>query len=106
MMVGCAKIEFDGFYTPLGQKNDSWVYWSYSGESYARHGGSSPNYGETFASGDKITVILDFGKKTIEFMKNDKSLGVAHKNLNGKVKPAVSLLNSGDSVRIGNLRAL
>eukprot|EP01083_Nonionella_stella_P185153 674319_1 len=46
---------------------------------------------ETFRAGDKIGVLMDFDNHTLEFYKNDKSLGEAFKNLYGPVYAAVSV---------------
>lgn len=48
-------------------------------------------YGRQCAQGDVIGVKVDMDKKTIEFFINGVSQGVAFRNLQGPVRPAVSL---------------
>ncbi len=46
-----------------------------------------------------ITVVLNFDKQTIEFLKNGVSQGVAFSNLQGVVYAAASLTATGSQVR-------
>jgi len=46
---------------------------------------------ESFAAKDRIGVLMDFDNHTLEFYKNDRSLGEAFNNLYGPVFAAVSI---------------
>jgi len=81
-----------------------WSGWGYiaSGEKVLND--SSKSYGEPYGTGDIITVELDFDKKSIEFYKNEVSLGIAYKNVDVPVFPVVSVCGIGTSVRLKSIR--
>jgi len=54
---------------------------------------------ESFAPKDRIGVLMDFDNHTLEFYKNDKSLGEAFNNLYGPVFAAVSIAGNHYKVR-------
>jgi len=54
----------------------------------------------TYSSGDKVCLIIDFEKRSIDFLNNGSLLGVAYTNMNGPVRAVVRLLNAGDAVRL------
>ncbi len=70
-----------------------------------RHGGRSEPYGLTYAQGDVITCVVDLDEGTLEFQRNGQSLGVAHDNVKGPVRPAVAM-GGGCAVKIVALRQL
>ena len=54
---------------------------------------------ESFAVKDRIGVLMDFDNHTLEFYKNDRSLGEAFNNLYGPVYAAVSIAANNCKVR-------
>jgi len=54
---------------------------------------------ESFAAKDRIGVLMDFDNHTLEFYKNDRSLGEAFNNLYGPVFAAVSIAANHCTVR-------
>ena len=54
--------------------------------------------------GDIIKCEVDFDDNTIAFYFNDKYQGIAFNDLNGYVKPAVSLYTIGNSVELINIQ--
>jgi hypothetical protein len=56
------------------------------------NGDMREEYATPSRKGDKITVSVDLKRKTLEYFKNDESLGVAYYNITPPVSPAVSLL--------------
>jgi len=98
-IFGVAPVAFDPKRTAwLGSQN-SWGYIGGTGGK-CHSVGKSIAYGKRFGNQDKIKIVLDFNKRTIEFFRNDKSQGIAFNNLNGAVRPAVSLTGKGAAVRI------
>jgi len=102
-IFGVAPIAFDPKRTAwLGSQN-SWGYIGGTGGK-CHTVGKSVAYGKRFGGNDTIKCIIDFNKRTIEFFRNDKSQGIAFNNLNGAVRPAVSLTGKGAAVRISNVQ--
>jgi len=54
---------------------------------------------ESFATKDRIGVLMDFDNHTLEFYKNDRSLGEAFNNLYGPVYAAISIATNHCKVR-------
>lgn len=61
------------------------------GDSKKFNGHDMQAYGRACNQGDVIGVRLDLDKKTIEFFINGVSQGVAFKNVQGPVRPAISI---------------
>lgn len=84
--------------------------WVGAAESWGYIGGTggkcfnvpkSMDYGEKYGRpGDVISVLLDFGTGSIEFLRNGVSQGVAFTNLSGTVYAAVSLTATGATARL------
>jgi len=81
----------------------SWVYTA-NGFKTLNNGYNYQRYGEPYGTGDIITVELDFDKKSIEFYKNEVSLGIAFKNLYDPVFPVVGVCGYGTSFRLKSIR--
>lgn len=62
--------------------------------------GSSSSYGQSYRSGDVISVLLDMDRRTVAFEKNDVPLGTAFTDIEPAVYPAVSLYARNDAFRI------
>jgi len=62
----------------------------------------SLDYGESFTQGDIIGIVLDFGKKTIEFFKNGVSQGIAFDDLAGPVHIGASMTGVGSMLSIAS----
>ena len=78
-----------------------WAYVAGEGlKCYADGFGDS--YGETYTKNDIIKCQLNFDDKTIEFYKNNKSQGIAFKNLDKSVRIAVGMCKDGASLKLIN----
>jgi len=95
-------LHFDPRRTGWLGSQGSWGYIGGTGGK-CHNVGKSVNYGADFGNQDVVRCAIDFSKKTIEFFKNDKSQGVAFTDLEGSVKPAVSICGKGACVRIQNV---
>src|SRR5690606_5999017 len=79
LIIGVATKSQDR-YTYLGNSSFGWGYIALNG--LKNHmSGSGQAYGQTYGSGDIITVIWDSQKGTLEFHKNGKSQGIAFANV-------------------------
>lgn len=79
--------------------------WSFHGsaggsKAYTYHSGAyNSNYGRPMKQGDVVGVLVDLVQGELSFFINGQSLGVAFTNLTRQtLAPAVSLIESGDSV--------
>lgn len=74
--------------------------WGYIGGLGHKNFNSSTNvpYADTFTTGDVVGVQLDFSAGTVEFFKNNVSMGIAFENLEGPVHAAVSMTGPGSKV--------
>jgi hypothetical protein len=81
----------------IGHDANGWGYYG-CGNTYRL--GSSSSYGQSYRTGDTITVRLDMDKKTLSFDKNDAPLGVAFTDLPDLVYPAFSLYSKNDHMQI------
>merc|ERR1719410_2069413 len=79
----------------------SWSYISGTGGK-CHNSGKSQNYGDSYAEGDVVSMLLNFDNQTIEFFKNGKSQGIAFKDLKAAVIPAVSLTAKGCKLKLLN----
>jgi hypothetical protein len=75
----------------LGSKMKEWGLACFSGLKIC-NGDMREEYATPSRKGDKITVSVDLKRKTLEYFKNDESLGVAYYNITPPVSAAVSLL--------------
>eukprot|EP01084_Bolivina_argentea_P249975 418637_1 len=100
IMVGVVPMEFNPRRSQkwLGSQN-SWGYIAGTGDKCFATG-KSVKYGKKYGEGDTIKCSLDFEARTIEFFKNDISMGIAFTNLNCAVKPAVSITGTGTKIQI------
>ena len=90
-------------YQHLGKHG--WGYFSYSGNLYNNKSGIEwKDYGIKINIGDIIKCQCNFNDKTIEYYINGKSQGIAYKNLDCSVRPAVSLYGKGNSVKLLNVK--
>jgi len=72
--------------------------WAFAcGHGYKYHSSQTP-YGSICHTGDVVRVKLDCDKKTIEFFKNGKSLGVAWTDLITPLRAAISLYGTNTTV--------
>eukprot|EP01080_Neovahlkampfia_damariscottae_P001229 gene1229-11319_t len=97
MMVGVAN--------PVFQKNNQFLShgpsgWAYYGWGSAYHNSKAATYAQRYTKGDKIGVIFDLDKFTIEFFKNGVYLGIASTSVYGPVRASVSLYGPEDSITI------
>lgn len=99
IMIGIVdpnNVSFGNFFThtPRG-----WGWYANTGAVY--HQSLASNYAESFGKGDIIGVLLDLDKEgSLSFFKNEKYMGIAFKNIQGPVCPAVTIYHPSDKVRI------
>jgi Kip1 ubiquitination-promoting complex protein 1 len=70
--------------TPFTRENgvgDDETSYAFDGYRVKKWNVQSSDYGEHWAVGDVIGTLIDFNMKEITFYRNDKSLGVAFKNI-------------------------
>lgn len=84
----------------IGIQDDTSCCYYTIGSKFCGKGQESYAAGESYGAGDVVAVELDFTKATISFFKNDKSLGVAYRNLKSPVYPAVITSGKKNSVRL------
>jgi len=101
-VIGVVPVKFDPRRTAWIGSQGSWGYIGGTGGKVYNVGESLP-YSKKYGGNDKIRCDVDFNKCTIEFFINNKSCGIAFKNLNTPVKPAVSLTGKGACVKITNV---
>jgi len=101
-IVGLVPVNFDPKRTAWLGSQHSWGYIAGTGGK-CHISGKSIAYGKRYGGQDRIKVVIDFNTRTIEFHRNDKSQGIAFNNLNGAVRPAVSITGKGSAVRICNI---
>ena len=104
LMIGVCT-EQQSLLAYVGDSEFSWSYNGCAGGKY--HGGTPRSFGEFFAKGDVIGVLVDFEneKGTLEFFLNGKSQGIAFDGLKEKLAelkaselfPAASLYDKYDS---------
>jgi BTB/POZ domain/SPRY domain len=82
----------------LGSGGKEWGLACYSGHKISC-GDRREEYTGCSKKNDIIEVRVDLSLKTLEFLKNEKSLGIAYHNVTPPVCPAVSLLK-GQRVRL------
>ena len=78
-----------------------WMYRGYNGNLYNR--GTRVSTGDSFPKfhqGDVIRCELDLDKGTLSYTVNDISLGVAFKDMEGTIYPAVAFYGAGRKVSL------
>lgn len=91
IVIGVVPTSFETNYSVsrcVGGTQGGWGYVAATGSKY--HSSSAEKYGDQFSSGDVIGIILDFDMRTIEFLRNGVSQGIAFRNLSGPVRLAAS----------------
>ncbi len=63
-----------------------------NGQKYSNR--QSTSYSTAIHKGDEVGVLVDLGKKTINFFKNGIDLGVAYTNITGPLYPAVTVYST------------
>jgi len=76
----------------LGYYSHMSVGWSFDCYGSVKYDGSSSGttFGRQCTTGSVVKCKVDLDKKTLEYFCNDSSLGVAHTNVTGPVRPAMS----------------
>merc|ERR1712013_806545 len=104
--TGRRYFEMEIVAMPSGKSNKQWIGAQSSWALIVGTGGKCHNTSksmqycnESFAPKDRIGVLMDFDNHTLEFYKNDKSLGEAFNNLYGPVFAAVSIAGNHYKVR-------
>jgi len=91
--IGVVPTSFTNYTTSqmLGYSGHipAWAFACGHGQKYLN--GSQSSYGRTCSQGDIVRCRLDMDKKSIEFMINGVSQGIAHTGISGPVRPALSL---------------
>ena len=87
----------------LGGKGKGWGF-ALDGTIKAHYKGEWKLYGKECKNGDIIKCQIDYDNKTIEYYINNKSQGIAFKDLNGDVRPAVNLFRKGDCIQLLNVK--
>jgi hypothetical protein len=75
----------------LGSGFKEWGFACYSGIKIS-NSDRRDDYAKPCKSGDVVSTIVDFRRKTLEFLINGVSQGVAFTNISSPLKPAISLL--------------
>lgn len=97
LIVGVAPADFHLTWVGDGA---SFGYIASNGAK-VRSGGTTSVYGSTFgASGDRITIVMDFARGTLSFELNGVDQGVAFDELVGPLHVAVSMSAMGARVRL------
>jgi len=107
MAIGVADKAFDVTGTTiLGYKDygkaKSWTWFTYPGgsnEGFLHDGVVSGTKPIPFKGGDVVKVVIDASNKSIEFFKNNESLGIPFENIDSdEVYPAITFCDQNDSV--------
>ena len=98
--IGVVPVSFSASNTQkwIGSQG-SWGYIGGTG-GVVHDSVESTAYYQPYTFGDTISVILDFGAKSISFAKNGISPGVAFRNLTGPVKIGASVTATGTALKI------
>jgi len=82
-----------------GWETDSWGYHGDDGHSFCCQG-TGKKYGPQFTAGDIIGCGVNFRDGTAFYTKNGNDLGVAFKDIKGKLFPFVGMRTYGEHVRV------
>ena len=80
---------------------NSWGFIAGSGGK-CHSAAKSLSYGTSWGFNDRVAIVMDFDKGTIEFFVNDASQGIAFANLKGPVRIAASLTGTASSLTFMN----
>ncbi|KAI5807630.1 hypothetical protein DFH27DRAFT_328115 [Peziza echinospora] len=81
-----------------GWEPESWGYHGDDGNAFSCHAPGKA-YGPLFASGDIIGCGINFKNNTAFFTKNGTHLGIAFREIKGKLYPSVGMKKAGERVR-------
>ena len=109
MGIGVADKAFDNSgttilgYRDLG-KGKSWSWFTYksaNNEGFLHDGVVSGEKPIAYTNGDVVKVVIDASNKSIEFFKNNESLGIPWENIaSDEVIPAITFCNQNDSITL------
>ena len=87
-------------------EQDGTINYSYCSNGKKCHSGKEEDYGPIYSDNDLISMILDFSSSngSIYFLKNNKNIGVAYKNIKKhkkkKYKMCISTFIRGDCIKL------
>ncbi|KAI1500799.1 SPRY domain-containing protein [Biscogniauxia marginata] len=84
---------------PPGWEPDSYGYHGDDGDVYSG-GNVGKRYKDTFGPGDTIGCGINFRTGSVFFTKNANGLGIAFRDVKGKLYPAVGVKKPGEHVRV------
>ncbi|APA16084.1 hypothetical protein sscle_16g108540 [Sclerotinia sclerotiorum 1980 UF-70] len=82
-----------------GWEPDSWAYHGDDGHGYAGQNTGKP-YGPSFTTDDTIGCGVNFSTGSAFFTKNGDHLGIAFRDIKGKLFPSVGMKKPGEHVRV------
>ncbi|KAL7276432.1 hypothetical protein RUND412_000571 [Rhizina undulata] len=82
-----------------GWEPESWGYHGDDGNSFCCHG-TGKSYGPQFSTDDVIGCGVNFRTGSAFFTKNGVDLGIAFKEIKGKLYPAVGMKRQGEHIRV------
>ncbi|KAH8670902.1 SPRY domain-containing protein [Xylariales sp. PMI_506] len=84
---------------PPGWENDSYGYHGDDGNIYTGHN-QGKHYGPPFTTGDTIGCGINFRTGNAFFTKNGVNLGIAFRDMKGKLYPVIGMKRTGEHVRV------
>ncbi len=105
MFVGVAKDPFSQYTKHLGQRGTDKQGWGYFGNRGSKWHDGETSHGKGYKTGDAVSCVVDLGQGTLEFLLNGQSQGVAFSNVEGPVRPAVSIHPKDNRLNIAKTRA-
>jgi hypothetical protein len=94
LLIGAANTSAKG-----GVSSDSRTYYQSTGNKYP----GAVSYGQTFTDGDTIGIKLDMDAKTLEFLKNGVSQGLAFSDLGSLGEEVFAYLSQGANAVSSNV---
>ncbi|KAJ8062364.1 hypothetical protein OCU04_008908 [Sclerotinia nivalis] len=82
-----------------GWEPDSWAYHGDDGHGYAGQSSGKP-YGPSFTTDDTIGCGVNFSTGSAFFTKNGDYLGIAFRDIKGKLFPSVGMKKPGEHIRV------
>ncbi|SZF03976.1 unnamed protein product [Blumeria hordei] len=82
-----------------GWEPESWAYHGDDGNSYSSQI-TGRSYGPPFGANDTIGCGINFRTSTVFFTKNGVDLGVAFREVKGKLYPSVGMKKPGEHIRV------